>query len=118
MDRLLTGVGNECDSCTAPRSLWSNPAAIDAGFSMDRSFVNVQETWDSLEKNKEGEVIKRKADYEKRQGMCHRPQNVRPTLSFTITHKDCSFICWSIRKWVNLIGNIHGQLWVEDHTGH
>ena len=80
MDRLLTGVGDGCDSCTAPRSLWSNPAAIDAGFSMDRSFVNVQEIWDSLDKNKDGEVIKRKADYEKRQGMCHRPKNVRPQL--------------------------------------
>ena len=87
MDRLISGVGDGCDSCTAPRALWHNLAAIEAGFSMDRSFHTNQDTWQNLDKNKQGSVIKRKADFEQRQGMCHEPKIMRPTLSFTITHK-------------------------------
>ena len=87
MDRILTGVGDGCDSCITPRNLWHDLDSINAGFPMNRSFESVQEAWDNLDRNKQGGIIKRTADFEQRQGVCHQPKTARPTNSFTITHK-------------------------------
>ena len=84
MDRILTGVGDGCDSCITPRNLWHDLDSINAGFPMNRSFESVQEAWDNLDRNKMGDIIKRTADFEQRQGVCHQPKTARPTNSFTI----------------------------------
>ena len=112
MDRLLTGVGDGCDSCTAPRSLWNNMVAIEAGFAMDRSVESTQAMWKGLDKNKDGEVIKRRGDYAERLGLCHEPNIVRPTLSFTITHK---WMCAANHKVKIALHVMVGHYkWVED----
>ena len=87
MDRILSGVGDGCDSCLASRLDWHNLESIEAGFPMDRSFQSVQAIWDHSDKNKHGELMKRRGDYEQRQGVCREPLSVRDTLSFSITHK-------------------------------
>ena len=87
MDRLLSGIGDGCDSCVAPRSLWHDLEAIKEGFPMNRSFESVQHIWDKHRKDKHGEIKKSNADFEERQGVCHEPKRVRPTVSFTVTHK-------------------------------
>ena len=87
MDRLLTGVGDGCDSCLTPRYLWTDLDTIETGFPKNRTFENLRETWDGLAKDKTGAVIKKTGDYENRQGLCHPPATLRETFSFTETHK-------------------------------
>ena len=93
MDRLLTGVGDGCDSCLTPRHLWTDEDTIEKGFPRNRTFENIKETWASLTKRKDGEVFKSTGDYETRQGLCREPVTLRETFSFTITHK-VSFLCF------------------------
>ena len=38
MARILSGVGDGCDSCLAPRSMWTDEEAIQDGFSMNRTY--------------------------------------------------------------------------------
>ena len=87
MDRLLTGVGDGCDSCLVPRYLWHDEDTIDEGFPMNRTLESIRETWESLKKNKKGDVVKFTGDYEERQGICRAPVTLRETLSFSMTHK-------------------------------
>ena len=87
MDRLLSGIGDGCDSCLTPRRLWTDIETIEEGFPKNRTFENIRETWDSLAKDKDGEVVKRTGDYETRKGQCHEPLTLRETLSFSMTHK-------------------------------
>jgi hypothetical protein len=87
MDRLLTGVGDGCDNCLTPRYLWTDIDTIAEGFPKNRTFENIKATWACLAKDKTGDVVKRAADYETRQGLCHEPVTLRETFSFTETHK-------------------------------
>ena len=87
MDRQLTGIGDGCDSCLTPRRLWTDLNTIETGFAKDRNLKDLKNTWQSLDKDKTGSVIKRREDYEKRQGLCHEPVTLRETFSFTLTHK-------------------------------
>ena len=87
MDRLLTGISDGCDNCLTPRKFWTDIDSIEEGFPKNRTFENVHETWKSLAKDKNGQVIKRTGDYEVRQGLCHEPVTLRETWSFTMTHK-------------------------------
>ena len=86
--------------------------AIEAGFAMDRSVESTQAMWKGLDKNKDGEVIKRRGDYAERLGLCHEPNIVRPTLSFTITHK---WMCAANHKVKIALHVMVGHYkWVED----
>ena len=87
MNRLLTGVSDGCDNCLVPRQLWTDLDTVEEGFPKNRTFENILETWNSLEKDMYGEVVKRRGDYETRQGLCHPPVTLRETWSFTLTHK-------------------------------
>ena len=87
MDRLLSGVGDGCDSCLAHRSLWTNLDSIEEGFACDRTLEGSKETWASLRKRPDGEVFKVTGDFETRKGLCHQPRALRDSLSFTVTHK-------------------------------
>ena len=87
MDRILTGVGDGCDSCLTPRHMWTDEATIEGGFPMNRTFESVQETWASLNRNSRGEIVKKTGDFATRQGLCNEPVTIRETLSFNITHK-------------------------------
>ena len=87
MDRLLTGISDGCDNCLTPRKLWTDVDCVEEGFPKNRTFENLLETWRSLAKDKNGQVIKRTGDYEIRQGLCHAPVTLRETWSFTMTHK-------------------------------
>ena len=83
----MTGVGDGCDSCLAPRVLWTDEDAIEVGFPKDRTFQSVRDTFDGLPKDKEGAIMKKTDDYESRQGICREPVTLRETLSFSMTHK-------------------------------
>ena len=87
MDRHLTGIGDGCDSCLTPRKLWTDLDTIETGFAKNRNLQDSKDTWLSLDKDKTGCVIKRRDDYETRQGLCHEPVTLRETFSFTLTHK-------------------------------
>ena len=87
MDRHLTGIGDGCDSCLTPRKLWTDLDTIETGFAKNRTLEDSKNTWLSLDKDKTGCVIKRRDDYETRQGLCHEPVTLRETFSFTLTHK-------------------------------
>ena len=87
MDRLMSGVGDGCDSCLTPRHLWTDEEMIEEGFPKNRTLENLRETWASLRKRKDGEVFKSTGDYGTRQGLCREPVTLRDTLSFTVTHK-------------------------------
>ena len=87
MDRLMSGVGDGCDSCLAPRSKWTDEDAINDGFPMDRNFEKTRETWANLPRNAKGDIVKRTGDFDSRQGLCHKPKYLREPLSFAITHK-------------------------------
>ena len=87
MDRLMSGVGDGCDSCLTPRHLWTDEEMIEEGFPKNRTLENIRETWASLRKRKDGEVFKTTGDYGTRQGLCREPVTLRDTLSFTVTHK-------------------------------
>ena len=87
MDRLLTGVGDGCDHCLTPRHLWTDEETIEEGFPKNRTLENIRETWESLAKDRSGEIVKTTGDYQARQGVCRKPVTLRETLSFTLTHK-------------------------------
>ena len=87
MDRLLTGVGDGCDSCLAPRSSWTDEDAILEGFPMDRDFEHTKQTWANLPRDGKGELVKRAGDFDTRFGICNKPESLRETFSFAITHK-------------------------------
>lgn len=87
MARILTGLGDGCDSCLAPRSTWSDVEAIEDGFVMDRSYQQIQETWKNLPRDSNGDLIKATGDYATRQGLCHPPVSLREPTSYSITHK-------------------------------
>ena len=87
MARILSGVGDGCDSCLAPRSMWTDEEAIQDGFSMNRTYENTQKTWANLPRNSKGELIKKTGDFEARQGLCNPPISLREPTSFSITHK-------------------------------
>ena len=87
MDRLLTGVGDGCDSCLTPRSMWTDAEAISEGFVMNRTIDITRNTWANLPRTQDGEIKKTRGDYEIRQGLCSEPKTLRQTFSFTITHK-------------------------------
>ena len=54
---------------------------------MNRTFESVKAIWDNSAKDMHGEIRKRTGDYAERQGVCHEPKLLRPTLKFTVTHK-------------------------------
>ena len=87
MARILTGLGDGCDSCLAPRSAWNDVEAIEGGFAIDRNYNQIRETWASLPRDSMGELVKKKGDYATRQGLCHPPISLREPTSFSITHK-------------------------------
>ena len=87
MDRLLSGVGDGCDSCLTPRNMWTDEDQIEEGFPKNRTLENVRETWESLSRTKSGEIFRRTGDYEARQGICREPATLRELYSFTLTHK-------------------------------
>ena len=87
MDRLLTGVGDGCDSCLTPRSMWTDPEAISEGFVINRTIDIIRETWSKLPRTQDGEIRRKTGDYNIRQGLCSEPKTLRETFSFTITHK-------------------------------
>ena len=59
MDRLLTGIGDGCDSCLAPPNSWADLSAVEAGFPKDRTIESLRATYDSLEKDSQGVLKKR-----------------------------------------------------------
>ena len=87
MDRILTGIGDGCDNCLVKKALWTDISTIDAGFSCDRTLECIKETYEELQKDKEGKVVKSSGDYDVRQGICGKPISLRETFSFTVTHK-------------------------------
>ena len=92
MDRILTGLGDGCDNCLVQKELWTDLEKIDSGFPNDRTLESLKETYEGLRKNKRGEIVKETADYEVRQGICGEVLTLRPTTSFTVTHK----VKWTI----------------------
>ena len=87
MDRILTGLGDGCDNCLVQKELWTDLEKIDSGFPNDRTLESLKETYEGLRKNKRGEIVKETGDYEVRQGICGEVLTLRPTTSFTVTHK-------------------------------
>ena len=51
------------------------------------SSESVRETWESLPRNANGDILKDTGDYQEHQGICRKPITIRDTLSFSITHK-------------------------------
>ena len=84
---FFSGIGDGCDSCLAAPKLWCDLTAIEDGFPLDRTLETVRETFEKLEKNGRGEIVKVTGDYEVRQGICGEPISLRETFSFTLTHK-------------------------------
>ena len=112
MDRLLSGVGDGCDSCLAHRSLWTDLDSIEQGFECDRTLAGSKETWASLRKKPDGEVMKVTGDFETRQGLCHQPKALRDSLSFTVTHKWMKCADHKMKIIHHLMIEHHS--WVED----
>ena len=86
-DMLLTGVMDGCAWCEHHRTSWSDPAAIHDGFPITRSMEGLHSLWDKLDKNRNGELIRRDGDYSVRKGLCHQPVSQRDLFHFTICHK-------------------------------
>ena len=128
----MTGIGFGCDSCDAPKNTWTNLDAIERGFPKNRSFESVKQTWESLDKDETGQVKKRRDDFATRKGLCHEPQTLRETYSFTRTHKvgGCLTECYAnylsfLLKWMCVVNHsikvvIHlmkgHHNWIEDAT--
>ena len=86
-DMLLTGVMDGCAWCEEHKSTWSDPDTIQQGFQITRSMAGLYELWDSLDKNRHGELIRRPDDFSVRKGLCHKPSAKRDLFHFTICHK-------------------------------
>ena len=97
MDRILTGVGDGCDSCLAPRVLWTNEESISEGFPLNRTFESNAQTWASLPRNSRGDLVKTTGDFATRQGLCNPPITLRETFSFSVTHKVSYIFLYIVR---------------------
>ena len=86
-DMLLTGVMDGCAWCEEHKSTWSDPDTIQQGFKITRSMAGLHELWESLDKNRHGELIRRPDDFSVRKGLCHKPFAKRDLFHFTICHK-------------------------------
>ena len=86
-DMLLTGVMDGCSWCEHHRSRWNDPAAIQDGFLITRSMEGLHTLWEKLDKNRNGELIRRDGDFSVRKGLCHKPLSIRDLFHFTICHK-------------------------------
>ena len=84
---LLTGVMDGCSWCEHHRSRWNDPAAIQDGFLITRSMEGLHTLWEKLDKNRNGELIRRDGDFSVRKGLCHKPLSIRDLFHFTICHK-------------------------------
>ena len=86
-DMALTGVMDGCAWCEAPKDEWSDIESIKAGFELTRTLPGLQALWEDLDKNRQGELIRRTGDYRVRKGLCHKPVTTRPLWHFTVCHK-------------------------------
>ena len=83
----LTGVMDGCAWCEDHKDTWNDPEAIMKGFKVTRSQAGLEELWQSLDKNRQGELIRRPGDFSTRKGLCHEPVTGRDLWHFTICHK-------------------------------
>ena len=83
----MTGVMDGCAWCETHKDQWSDVDTIEEGFKLTRSLEGLRDLWDSLDKNKNGYLIRRTGDYEVRKGLCHQPVTTRPLWHFTVCHK-------------------------------
>ena len=83
----LTGVMDGCAWCEEKKENWGDPATIKNGFKLTRTLQSLQQLWSSLDKNKDGELIRRLGDYDVRKGLCHQPITTRELFHFTVCHK-------------------------------
>ena len=83
----LTGVMDGCAWCETPKDEWSDIECIKAGFNLTRTLPGLQALWEDLDKNRQGELIRRAGDYRVRKGLCHKPVTTRPLWHFTVCHK-------------------------------
>ena len=88
----LTGVMDGCAWCEAPKDKWSDIESIKAGFELTRTLPGLQDLWEDLNKNRQGELIRRTGDYRVRKGLCHKPVTTRPLWHFTVCHKVDNFM--------------------------
>ena len=89
----LTGVKDGCAYCEEPKDTWSAIDTISNGFKLTRTLAGLEDLWESLDKNKDGELIRRTGDYEVRKGLCHKPVTIRPLWHFTVCHKVQNICC-------------------------
>ena len=68
-----------CAYCEEPKDTWSVIDTISNGFKRTRTLAGLEDLWESLDKNKDGELIRRTGDYEVRKGLCHKPVTIRPS---------------------------------------
>ena len=57
-----------------------------------RTMAGLHDLWDSLDKNRRGELVRRDNDFSVRRGLCHEPTSKRDLFHFTICHKVLKFI--------------------------
>ena len=57
-----------------------------------RTMAGLHDLWDSLDKNRRGELVRRDNDFRIRKGLCHEPISKRDLFHFTICHKVFNFI--------------------------
>ena len=88
---MLTGKIDGCSWCDLHKSTWNSPDAIREGFPISISMEGLHSLWESLDKNRQGELIRREDDYSVRKGLCHKPISKRDLFHFTICHKVTNF---------------------------
>ena len=78
-------------------------------------------TWDSLDKDKHGNIIKRLGDYSTRFGQTHEPVVDRDLFSFTITHKWMKTLHHKVKmvihEMIGLESWLETKVWKKDVKG-
>ena len=113
---LLHLEGAYCTMCTRSQEDCQRESVILAGFSIDRSVESIGQLALSLSNPDTGEIVKRKADYEQRAGICGQPITEEDlTKNIPVCHSKIRSFEWLIelairalshRKWYTVTNRV------------
>ena len=105
---LCSKLGADCILCKHPQNDWMNQDIIEQGFRITTSAADTLEIYESL-LGDDGNILKEKGDYSKRNGSTRKPITTSDLYSITITHSWINITNWFIKILARL--NAEYKVW-------
>ena len=86
-EMVFGNAGAFCDMCTLTKEECEDVNNIKNGFVISKSVEGLWEVYENLkDPDDENEIVKRRGDYDERQGQCHKPTIRHETNSYQVLH--------------------------------